>query len=114
MVIDTGRNAVEFSQGQRFDSFCFDLPQKIIRKNFPKTIDKSAQVCYNNYSKRKEIKKMKTFAIKITGCVYIKANTPEIAAEKLFQGLKCLPPEIYDFDYATGIDGWEEIKEEDL
>lgn len=56
---------------------------------------------------------MKTFAIKITGCVYIKANTPEIAAEKLFQGLKCLPPEIYDFDYATGIDGWEEIKEED-
>ena len=42
---------------------------------------------------------MKTFAIKITGCVYIKANTPEIAAEKLFQGLKCLPPEIYDFDY---------------
>ena len=58
MVIDTGRNAVEFSQGQRFDSFCFDLPQKIIRKNFPKTIDKSAQVCYNNYSKRKEIKKM--------------------------------------------------------
>lgn len=57
---------------------------------------------------------MKTFAIKITGCVYIKANTPEIAAEKLFQGLKCLPPEIYDFDYATGIDGWEEINEEDL
>ena len=56
---------------------------------------------------------MKTFAIKITGCVYIKANTPEIAAEKLFQGLKCLPPEIYDFDYTTGIDGWEEIEEEE-
>ena len=53
---------------------------------------------------------MKTFAIKITGCVYIKANTQEIAAKKLSQGLKCLPPEIYDFEYSTGIDGWEEIQ----
>ena len=52
MVIDTGRNAVEFSQGQRFGSFCFDLPQKIIRKNFPKTIDKWAQVCYNKDTER--------------------------------------------------------------
>lgn len=33
---------------------------------------------------------------------------------KLFKGLNCLPPEIYDFDYATGIDGLAEIKEEDL
>lgn len=57
---------------------------------------------------------MKTFAIKITGCVYIKANTQEIAAEKLFRGLKCLPPEIDAFDYATGIDGWEEVEEEEL
>ena len=54
---------------------------------------------------------MKTFAIKIIGCVYIKADTQEKAAEKLFRGLKCLPPEIYDFEYSTGIDGWEEIQE---
>lgn len=54
---------------------------------------------------------MKTFAIKIIGCVYIKADTQEKAAEKLFQGLNCLPPEIYDFEYGTGIDGWEEIQE---
>ena len=56
---------------------------------------------------------MKTFAIKITGCVYIKADTQEVAAAKLFRGLNCLPPEIYDFEYSTGIDGWEEIQEEE-
>lgn len=54
---------------------------------------------------------MKTFAIKIIGYVYIKADTQEIAAAKLFRGLNCLPPEIYDFEYSTGIDGWEEIQE---
>lgn len=57
---------------------------------------------------------MKTFVIKITGCVYIKATTQEIAAEKLFRGLNCLPPEIHDFEYSTGIDGWEEIQEEEI
>lgn len=56
---------------------------------------------------------MKTFAIKITGYVYIKANTQEKAAEKLFRGLNCLPPEIDAFTYGTSIDGWEEIQEEE-
>lgn len=57
---------------------------------------------------------MKVFTIKVTGCVYIKADSQKVASEKLHQGFRNLPPEIYDFDYATGIDGWEEIKEEDL
>lgn len=57
---------------------------------------------------------MKVFAIKVTGYVYIKASSKEVAAAKLYQGFRNLPPEIDDFDYATGIDGWEEIKEEDL
>lgn len=58
--------------------------------------------------------KMKVFTIKVTGYVYIKADSQKVASEKLHQGFRNLPPEIYDFDYATGIDGWEEIKEEDL
>lgn len=56
---------------------------------------------------------MKVFAIKVTGYVYIKADSQKVASEKLHQGFRNLPPEIYDFDYATGIDGWEEIKEEE-
>lgn len=56
---------------------------------------------------------MKVFTIKVTGYVYIKADSQEVASAKLHQGFRNLPPEIYDFDYATGIDGWEEIKEED-
>ena len=56
---------------------------------------------------------MKVFTIKVTGYVYIKADSQEVAAAKLRQGFRNLPLEIYDFDYATGIDGWEEIKEEE-
>ena len=57
---------------------------------------------------------MKVFTIKVTGYAYIKADSQEVASAKLHQGFRNLPPEIYDFDYATGIDGWAEIKEEDL
>lgn len=57
---------------------------------------------------------MKIFTIKVTGYVYIEASSQEIAAAKLYQGFRKLPPEIHDFDYATGIDGWEEIQEKEI
>jgi len=53
VVIEPGRSAVEFSQSQPFSSFCFDLPQSLTKKIFPKTIDKSAQVCYNKDTERR-------------------------------------------------------------